>query len=301
MSHTEIPLALAATLLVGCVALLPRVEPEELGALSPEEREPLASRESEVTRVRVALGLAARDLEMAAARLAASSRKRRITESRLAWIDAERSLARQQNLDERLAELEACLIAEADLADVIKAEIGAMEAHLAAAKAREDELQRQLSLAEAELERARVAVVFGRRGISYAERDAAVGKWDLEVSKRRGAAEAALVERRQREIRAADAEKVWLGLSWAWRGRHSAPCTVDWALPAPGRKAPTPPDAGERALGRAPAAASRIAEPAPPATPAEPLNPPAKPVETPRTSRAIDTPTGGDVEVFPLQ
>lgn len=302
MSRPGIPLTLtAAALLAGCGALLPRAEPDELGALTPEEREPLASREAEVTRVRVALGLAARDREMAAARLAASARKPRITESRLAWIDAERELARQQNLDERLGELEACRIAEAGLADVVKSEIAAMDAHLAAAKGREDELDRQLSLAEAELERARVAAAFGRRGISYAERDEAVGKWDLEVSKRRGAAEAALVERRQREVRAADAEKVWLGLSWAWRGRHTAPCTVDWALPAPDRKAPTPPDAGERALGTTPATPAAPKRAAEPPAPAEPLQAPTKPLETPRTSRAIETPTEGDVEVFPLQ
>ena len=290
---------LLALLLPACGAFLPRVDPAEVGALSPEEREPLASREAEVERARSALALAARDREMNAARLAAAARKPRITDARLAWIDAEREAARRQLLEARLAELELCGAAEAGLVDVLKAEVAAAEAALAAAKGRETELERQLALAEAELERARVAAVYGRRGVSFAERDEAVGKWDIEVSKRRGAAEVALVERRQREVRAVDAEKVWLGLAWSWRGRHDQPCNVNWALPDPDRRAPTAPDAGRRALETltdTPAAASPAADETPASAPA-----PAKPLEQPRRSRAIETPTEGDVEVFPLR
>ncbi len=286
-----------AILLPACGTFLPRVDAVELGALSPVEREPLAPREAEVERSRSALALALRDREMAAARLAAAARKPRITDARLAWIDAEREAARRQLLDARLAELELCGAAEAGLVDVLKSEVAAADAALAAAKGRETERERLLALAEAELERARVAAAYGRRGISYAERDEAVGKWDLEVSKRRGAAEVALVERRQREVRAVDAEKVWLGLAWSWRGRHEQPCSVNWALPDPDRRAPTAPDAGQRALETPPSAPAA----APPASrPPEP-SAPAKPVERPRTSRAIETPTEGDVEVFPLR
>lgn len=287
-----------AVFLPACGAFLPRADPAELGALSPEEREPLASREAEVERTRSALALAVRDREMAAARLAAAARKPRITDARLAWIDAEREAARRQLLEARLAELELCGAAEAGLVDVLKSEVAAAEAALAAAKGRETERERLLGLAEAELERARVAAVFGRRGISYAERDEAVGKWDLEVSKRRGAAEVALVERRQREVRAVDAEKVWLGLAWSWRGRHDQPCAVNWALPDPDRRAPTAPDAGRRALETLTDSPNT---PPPAASPPAPARAPAKPVEQPRKSRAIETPTEGDIEVFPLR
>lgn len=280
-----------------CGAFLPRIDPKELAALSPAEREPLAAREGEVARLRSALALAARDRDMAAARASAAARKPRITDARLAWIDAEREAARRQQLDARLAELENCGAAEAGLVDVLKSEVAAMDAALAAARGRESELERQLALAEGELERARVAAVYGRRGVSVAERDEAVGKWDLEVSKRRGVAEAALVERRRREVRAVDAEKVWLGLAWSWRGRHGEPCRVDWALPDAERRAPAAPDAGRRALEPLPGAA-------PPATPAPvpaPAAPAARPVEPPRTSRPIATPPESDVEVFPLR
>lgn len=237
------PRRLAAALLLtawmlagsGCAFFLPRAKPDQLGALPADKREPLAEFDEALSRARTALALAARDREIAELALRASRLKPRMADQELSWLLAHRDWATRRDLQDELLRVDICAERSAGLSDVLRAEIDASRAHLAVARAREHEAQRRFDLAEAELERARLAAVLGAPGIAVEERDEKVGKWDVEFAKRRAAADIALVERRSAEVRAHDADKVWLGLVFAWRQRHADPCRLDWRLPEPDR------------------------------------------------------------------
>ncbi len=221
-------------ILGGCGILLKHAKPEELRVLDQEQRTQLKPLEEERIRISTSWQLATRQRRIAESVVDASEAREDVAEALAEWSRLNLEAARLQ-MDQAGEELHAYCRARFDaLVRVHQSEVQAHDAALEVAKAMEREQRRRYEHSVAMQERARLGAVMDRPGVLREDRDKELARWTKAVDSAATKVDAAMVGRRQAEVRANDMRQAWAGSVVEFQGRFNQPCGADWEMPEPG-------------------------------------------------------------------